>query len=146
MEKPIGVKPKKWEIVEDKNIADVFLVVFGKTKHALLNNLLEAFAAIITEIKEINNLKEKITFKVEAFDFSEQIFLFIEKLIYLKDTKHLIFKKGDFCFKKNSIEATLFGQKLTHLPIKVDIKALTRHKFDLKRKNGIYRLSLVFDI
>jgi SHS2 domain-containing protein len=146
MEKPIGVKPKKWEIVEDKNIADVFLVVFGKTKNALLNNLLEAFAAIITEIKEIKNLKEKITFKVEAFDFSEQIFLFIEKLIYLKDTKYLIFKKGDFCFKKNSIEATLFGQKLTHLPIKVDIKALTRHKFDLKRKNSIYRLSLVFDI
>jgi len=146
MEKPIGAKPKKWEIVEDKNIADVFLVVFGKTKNALLNNLLEAFAAIITEIKEINNLKEKITFKVEAFDFSEQIFLFIEKLIYLKDTKNLIFKKGDFCFKKNSIEATLFGQKLTHLPIKVDIKALTRHKFDLKIKNGTYRLSLVFDI
>ena len=92
------------------------------------------------------NLKKEISFKIEGKNFSEQIFLFIEKLIYLKDTKHLIFKKGNFHFKKNSIKVTLFGQKLTNLPIKVDIKALTKHKFDLKRKGGIYYLSLVFDI
>jgi len=145
MEKPTGVKPKKWEIAEDKNIADVLLVVYGKTKNSLLNNLLDAFGSIITEINKIN-LKKEITFKIKAESFSQQIFLFIEKLIYLKDTRHLIFKKGNFCFKKNSIDGILFGQKLTHLPIKVDIKALTRHKFDLKRKNGTYRLSLVFDI
>ena len=145
MEKPTGAKPKKWEIAEDKNIADVLVVVYGKTKNSLLNNLLDAFGSIITEINKIN-LKKEITFKIKAESFSQQIFLFIEKLIYLKDTRHLIFKKGNFCFKKNSIDGILFGQKLTHLPIKVDIKALTRHKFDLKRKNGTYRLSLVFDI
>jgi len=146
MEKLIGVRHKKWEIIEEENIADVLVVVYGKTKKILLNHLLEAFGSIITEIKKIKNLKEKITFKIEADDFSEQVFLFAEKLIYLKDTKYLIFKKGSFIFKKNSIEITLFGQKLTNLPIKVDIKALTKHKFDLKIKNGIYRLSLVFDI
>jgi len=145
MEKHTGVKPKKWEIVEDKNIADALLVVYGKTKNGLLNNLLEAFGSIITESKKIN-LKKEISFKIEGKNFSEQVFLFIEKLIYLKDTKYLIFKKGNFRFKKNSIEANLFGQKLTNLPIKVDIKALTKHKFDLKRKDGIYCLSLVFDI
>ena len=145
MEKHTGVKPKKWEIVEDKNIADVLLVVYGKTKNGLLNNLLEAFGSIITESKKIN-LKKEISFKIEGKNFSEQVFLFIEKLIYLKDTKYLIFKKGNFRFKKNSIEANLFGQKLTNLPIKVDIKALTKHKFNLEMKNGVYRLSLVFDI
>ena len=145
MEKPTGAKPKKWEIAEDKSIADVLLVVYGKTKNSLLNNLLDAFGSIITEINKIN-LKKEIIFKIEAENFSEQIFLFIEKLIYLKDTKYLIFKKGQFVFKKNSIKVTLFGQKLTNLPIKVDIKALTKHKFDLKRKGGIYYLSLVFDI
>jgi len=145
MEKHTGVKPKKWEIVEDKNIADVLLVVYGKTKNGLLNNLLEAFGSIITESKKIN-LKKETSFKIEGKNFSEQVFLFIEKLIYLKDTKYLIFKKGNFRFKKNSIEATLFGQKLTNLPIKVDIKALTKHKFNLEMKNGVYRLSLVFDI
>jgi len=41
---------------------------------------------------------------------------------------------------------TLFGQKLFNLPIKVDIKALTKHKFNLEMKNGVYRLSLVFDV
>jgi len=145
MEKPTGAKPKKWEIAEDKSIADVLVVVYGKTKNSLLNNLLDAFGSIITEINKIN-LKKEITFKIEGKNFSEQVFLFIEKLIYLKDTKYLIFKKGNFRFKKNSIEATLFGQKLTNLPIKVDIKALTKHKFNLEMKNGVYRLSLVFDI
>ena len=145
MEKPTGVKPKKWEIIEDKNIADVLLVVYGKTKNGLFNNLLEAFSSIITESKKIN-LKKKVTFKIAGENFSEQVFLFIEKLIYLKDTKYLIFKKGNFRFKKNLIKATLFGQKLANLPIKVDIKALTKHKFNLEMKNGVYRLSLVFDI
>jgi SHS2 domain-containing protein len=145
MEKHTGAKPKKWEMAEDKNIADVLLIVYGKTKNALLNNLLEAFGSIITEVKKIN-LKKEITFKIKAENFSEQIFLFIERLIYLKDTKYLIFKKGSFRFKKDSIEANLFGQKVTNLPIKIDIKALTKHKFKLERKNGVYHLSLVFDI
>ena len=145
MEKHTGAKPKKWEMAEDKSIADVLVIVYGKTKNALLNNLLEAFGSIITEVKKIN-LKKEITFKIKAENFSEQIFLFIERLIYLKDTKYLIFKKGSFRFKKDSIEANLFGQKVTNLPIKIDIKALTKHKFKLERKNGVYRLTLVFDI
>lgn len=146
MAKHTGVRFKKWEIIEDKNIADVLVVVYGKTKTELLNNLLAAFISIITEIKKVKNLKKTITFKIEADNFSEQVFLMIEKLIYLKDTKYLVFKKGEFVYKKKLIKATLFGQKLSNLPIKVDIKALTKHKFNLEMKNGVYRLSLVFDV
>jgi len=140
------VRLKKWEIIEDKNIADVLVIVYGKTKNELLNNLLNAFISIITEIKKIKKLKKTITFKIEAESFSEQVFLLIEKLIYLKDTKCLIFKKGKFFYKKKLIKVTLFGQKLLNLPIKIDIKALTKHKFNLEMKNGVYRLSLVFDV
>jgi len=145
MEKPTGVRLKKWKIIEDKNIADVLVVVYGKTKNALLNNLLEVFGFIISEIEKIK-LRKKITFKIKGKSFSEQVFLLIEKLIFFKDTKHLIFKKGRFVFEKKSIKVVLFGQKINNLPIKVDIKALTKHKFKLEKKEGYYRLILVFDL
>jgi len=145
MVKSTGVKHKKWEIVEDENIADILVIVYGKTKESLLRNILFAFCSIVTEVEKIN-LKKEVTFKIKGENFSEQVFLFIEKLIYLKDTKHLIFKKGNFRFKKKLIKATLFGQKLTDLPTKVDIKALTKHKFKLEKKEGYYQLTLVFDV
>jgi len=64
MEKHIGARLKKWEIIEDKNIADVLVIVYGKTKNELLNNLLNAFISIITEIKKIKKLKKQLLLRL----------------------------------------------------------------------------------
>jgi len=140
------VKPKKWEIIEDKNIADIFLIIYGKDKTELLNNVICAFTSIIVNISSIKNFKQQIFLEIKANDFSNQIFSLIEKLIYFKDVEGLVFKKGEFSFKKNVLYAQLFGAKINHEQTKIDIKALAKHRFNLKKKKGIYQLSLVFDI
>lgn len=136
----------KWMIVDDKNIADLYIKVFGQDKINLFKNIVEAFSDQITNINQLKtNLKEKIIIKED--DLENLIREFINQLIYLKDVKKELFKKGEFFLEKKILQATLFGQKITDkLPLKVDIKALTYHKFKIeKRKNG-YQVHLIFDI
>lgn len=135
-----------YQIIEDKNLADIYLKVWAKTKKDLFNEIVSTFSNQITytdrvkkEIKEKINLKEK--------NFSDLVFKFIEKLIYLKDVKNLIFKKGEIVLKNNQIKGYLFGQKINQdLPIKLDIKAITYHKFKVRKEKNFYYLYLVFDI
>lgn len=140
---------KKWQVKEDKNIADVMIEIFGKNEKELFQNLLTGFASIITNPKKLKE-KEKFSFKMTAFTFEELVFNFVEELIYLKDTKAVIFKKGKFVFKKDTkfnLEAVLWGEKISEaLPIKIDIKAITRHKFEVKKEKNKLKVIIVFDV
>lgn len=136
----------KWVVVDDKNIADLYLKVFGQDKINLLKNIVEAFSDQISNINQLKtNLKEKIVIKEDNFE--NLIWEFINQLIYLKDVKRKLFKKGEFFLGKKILQATLFGQKITNkLPLKVDIKALTYHKFKIEKEKNDYQVHLIFDI
>lgn len=137
---------KKWQIIEDENIADLAVKVFGKNEVDLLQNILLAFASLTTEIDKLKEIAKLRNLKIKGENFEEQVFNFIEKLIYLKDTKSLLFKRGEFQVLAGEITANLFGQKITSdLPVKIDIKALTRHKFKVT-KNKYYKVFMVLDI
>jgi SHS2 domain-containing protein len=139
---------KKWVIKEDKNIADILIEIYGKNEQDLFQNVLQGFTSIIVDFKKLR-VKEKFSFKMTADSLTELVFNFVEELIYLKDTKGLLFKKGKFLLKQNNkltLTAVLFGEKISDkIPIKIDIKALTRHKFRVE-KNKYYKATMVFDI
>jgi len=139
---------KKWVIKGEKNIADVFIEIYGKNERELFQNILQAFSSIITDLKKLK-AKEKLSFKIKANDFAEIIFNFIEKLIYFKDVKALLFKRGRFILKRNNellLTVDLLGEKISDkMPIKIDVKALTRHKFRVK-KNKYYKATIVLDV
>jgi len=140
---------KKWIIKEDKNIADVFIEVYGADEEEFFQNILQAFTNIVTDLKKIKT-KEKLSFKLKAENLSELVFNFVDRLIYLKDVKNLLFRKGRFLFKKNHqllLAGELLGEKISDkLPIKIDIKALTHHKFKVKKEKKGLKATLVFDI
>jgi SHS2 domain-containing protein len=139
---------KKWIIREEKNIADILIEVYGKDEYELLNNIIQAFTSIITDLKKMK-LKEKLSFKIKANNLADLVFYFVERLIYFKDVKDLLFKKGAFSLEKNRqlyLSVNLLGEKISqNLPVKIDIKALTRHKFAIE-KNIYYKAVMVFDI
>jgi len=138
---------KKWCVADKENIADIKLEVFGKTKEELLKNLIQAFTETVTEIKKVAKKEVIKDLKVKGENFSEVVFNFIEKLIFLKDTNFFLARTGIFKFKNNELTFSLWGQTITKdLPIKIDIKALTQHKFQVKKEKKYYKVSLVFDI
>ncbi len=136
----------KWRIVEDENIADLAIEIFGKNKKDLLKNILLAFTSLTVHIKKLKEVERLKKLQIEGETFEELIFNFIDRLIYFKDAESLLFKKGKFKISKRKIIADLVGQKISpDLPVKIDIKALTRHKFKLE-KNKYYKITAVFDI
>lgn len=140
---------KKWLIKEKENIADVLVEIFGKDEKELFENLILAFSSIITEIKKIRT-KVKTKLELTGESYEQLVFDFLERLIIIKDTQGLIFKKGDFILKKEKrihLKAVLWGEKISDgIPIKVDIKAVTHHKFQVvKEKKGL-KVRVVFDL
>ncbi|MBI2641561.1 archease [Candidatus Roizmanbacteria bacterium] len=140
---------KKWIIKEDETIADIQIEVFGKDEKELFENISDAFTSVITSPGKLSAAKE-VSLKLAAKNIPELVFLFTEKLIYLKDVKQVLFKKGVFqCMftqKGWTLYGLLSGQKIAEdLPTKIDIKAITRHKFSVV-KNGYYKATLVFDL
>lgn len=135
-----------WVLVEDKNIADLYIKVFGKDKINLLQNIIKAFSDQITNLDKLKPItKEKITIKENNLE--KVIEALINKLIYFKDVKGELFCGGKFSFKNKTLQVTLFGQNIKkNLPLKVDIKALTYHRFKVEKNNQGYQVDLVFDI
>jgi|SRR3989344_4441613 len=141
----------KWKIIDNKNLADILLEVYGKNEEVLFSNILLAFLNIITDKNQIKEEKE-ILMKLAADSIPELIENFVNELIYLKDSKLLLFRGGKFKVsyteKGLSLFAALKGQRLRrNIAIKTDIKALTRHKFGVEKKGrGYYKVTMVFDI
>ncbi|MFN4212478.1 MAG: archease [Microgenomates group bacterium] len=137
---------KKWKVIEEENIADLTVEVLGDNKKDLLNNVITVFASLITDVDKLKETEQLKNVEIKGENFEVIIFNFVEKLIYFKDAQFLLFKKGEFKVGNKKIIANLFGQKITNeLPIKIDIKALTKHKFKV-RKNKFYKVFMVFDI
>lgn len=137
---------KKWRVIEKENIADLDIEVYGKDESDLLKNILQAFTSLTADIGKLREVEELKNLEIKGDNFEEIVFNFVEKLVYFKDAKSLLFKKGRFKINDRKIIADLSGQKITpDLPVRIDIKALTRHKFKVT-KGRRYKAALVFDI
>lgn len=140
----------KWKIIDNHNIADIIVEVYGKNEEELFANILGVFTDIITKINKVKEEKE-IAIKITGKNLQDLVLNFINQLIYLKDTTFMIFKKGKFKLtfteKGLSLYSLLSGQKISKdLPIKTDIKAIALHKFRVQKVRNNYKISLVFDI
>lgn len=141
----------KYEILEHK--ADLKIRAFGKTKEELFENvMIGMFEGARYEAKsKIQISKSKI--KIFSFDLPSLLVDFLSEILYLVETKKLVFQK--VIFKKFSdpsansgqaeIEAELIGRKLKRMG--VHIKAVTYHGLEIKKnKEGKWEATILFDI
>jgi SHS2 domain-containing protein len=139
---------KKFEILEHK--ADLKIRVFGKTKEKLFENamvgMFEAAKYEMTKRQTTERLTTKrLTIKIKSIDFSSLLVDFLSEVLYLVETKKLVFEKVEFKkFKENEIEATLIGKPLKRMG--VHIKGVTYHDLKIFQKNGNFEAEILFDI
>lgn len=134
---------KKYEILE--HISDLKIKAFGKTKEELFENaMLGMFeGALYQSESKTKGIKEKI--KIKSIDLASLLVDFLSEILYLVETKKLVFQKVEFKkFTENEIEAILSGKELKRMG--VHIKGVTYHDLEISQKNKNWEATILFDI
>ena len=135
---------KKFEILEHK--ADLKIRVFGKTKEELFKNAMNGMFKVAKYQKEAKSQKSKVKIKIFSFDLPSLLVDFLSEVLYLVETKKLVFENVKFKkFSENEIEAELIGKPLKRMG--VHIKGVTYHYLDIhQEKDGTWQATILFDI
>ena len=139
---------KKYKFFD--HTADVLFEAYGKTLNELFENA--ALASQETQA-DLKGIKQKITKKINLKNESIEMLLFdfLQELIYLKDKDKLLFSKFKVNIKKNkeyTLIATAHGEELDMKKheLKVDVKAVTLHLFEVKKVKGKWKAHIILDI
>jgi SHS2 domain-containing protein len=130
--------------------ADVCFESYGKTlEEAFTNSALAAFN-IITDITKIKQLKKQ-EISVKAIKLESLLFDFLDELIFLMDTKHIIFSKFDdmrIGKKEGTYVLTCIahGDSIDNYERHGDIKAPTYNEMSIRETEKGFIIRAVVDI
>ncbi len=143
---------KRYEIVPEIATADMCFRAFGKT-------LEEAFAnagfAMFDIICDASQVKPEITeeVKVESEDLQALLFDFLSELLYLQDTKRLLFSEFEVKIQKPKSEKEKYkltakarGQEMDGVEMRNQVKAITYHLMEIKEERGIWSMQVILDL
>jgi SHS2 domain-containing protein len=141
-----------YRYLEDIAIADVAFEaqapgregLFIAASDALVNVMVEDPAAIDGRVPR------RLAVDDEAVDML--LFGFLQELIYLKDAQDLLLRVRSLGIESRNdkfyLEAQAFGEKIDPKKhaLKVDVKAVTLHRFSVTQSKGLWRAVVVLDI
>ncbi len=137
----------KFKYLEKVAIADIAFEAYGKSLNEVFENSAYAFFDMTCNPKTIKN-KIKKNINVKADNEKDLLYNFLSELVYIKDSKQLIFSKVKVLIKKNELKATLFGDKINYekQELRNDVKAVTMHLFNIVKTKSGYKATIVVDV
>ena len=140
-----------YKFIDDIALADVALEIQEKTLEALFATAADALLQIqIDDVESVNRDMEK-TLTVTHAQVDMLLYRFLQELIYIKDAKHLLLRSDAIAIehpKPYVLTAQMSGERLDPLrhEQKVDVKALTLHRFEVVQTPKGWKAFMVFDI
>ncbi len=140
-----------YKFLEKISLADVAFEAKGKT----LEDMLESAALAVTNtmIKDIKKITYKINKKINIIsdDAEKLTHDFLQEIVFLKDAKKLLFSEFKIKIKydnKLELNAVLKGEKvdMKKHELLVDVKAVTWHKFSVKKDGKVWKAIVVLDV
>lgn len=140
----------KFRFLEDVAIADAAFEAQGKTLEELFATCALATFEVMANTKRVEP-KEKIKIELEHEKIDNLLFDWLAELIYLKDAKEMFFGKFDLSIEKKNkyiLRGQVFGEKIDYKKhrVKVDVKAVTLHLFEVKKVRNNWKARIVLDI
>ena len=136
-----------YKFIENVSIADIAFEATGKTVEEMFESA--ALAVTNTMVKDLKSVKHKVKKKIIVEENNTELLLykFLDELVFLKDSKKLLFSKFDIKIKDNKLNCIAYGEKLDMKKheLLVDVKAITMHKFSVK-KNKVWKAFVVLDV
>ena len=136
----------KYKIID--HTADFGLHVFGADPPDLFANAARAMFELITEPQTVNT-DQSLTVTVEGVDWPDLMVNWLRELLYLWTGKELLVGAIDIqqvSDKKITaiITADRFDPK--RHPVQTEIKAVTYHQIQVKRKSTGWEAKIIFDV
>ena len=133
--------------------ADVLFVARADTLPELFRECALATEETMVDVSTVE-AKQKVKMLIESKDLEGLLHDFLEELVFFKDYKQLLFSKFEIEIvekeKKGGYNLTCLahGEKLDvarHDP-RVDVKAVTRHEFEVLKDKQSWKAKVLLDI
>ncbi|OYT27696.1 MAG: hypothetical protein B6U97_00850 [Candidatus Altiarchaeales archaeon ex4484_96] len=133
-----------------KHSADLKYRAYGKTLDECFINSAKALTHSIADLDSIGK-KTSTVLEFECFDLDMLLHDFLSELIYLFETKKMLYSEYQITLdkkKKYYLKVKAFGEKINpdKHTLKSGIKAVTLHDFFVKKKDGLWISQILCDI
>ncbi len=146
---PLEVRDLEYEYVEFGG--DVSFVARGKDLNELFRQAAIAMYNVMIDVDKVSPVEE-VSFELSSPDISLLLHDWLDELLFITDTKSLVFSEFSVkIFKKNSeyvLKGKAIGEKLDlskHNP-KTEIKAVTYHSLKVHKVNDLWEGTVVLDL
>ena len=141
-----------YEFLEDVATADIAFRAWGKDLQEVFNAAGDATINTMIEDLDSIELKETRTFRLEDDQLDLLLFNFLQELVYYKDSELLLLRSSQIEFEekdgKYQLSAVVQGETLDRdrHQQRVDVKAVTLHRFQLEKTNDGWTAMVILDI
>jgi SHS2 domain-containing protein len=136
----------RFEFVD--HTGDLGVRVFGDTLPRLFEQAAQALTFILTDPETIQ-VEETRKLLLGANTDEELLITWLNELVYLFDTKGLLFKTYDvLSVHDHHLEALAQGETYVEgrHPIKTTVKAATYHQLKIENHQGVWTAQVIFDL
>ncbi len=133
---------KKFEVLEHK--ADLKIRVFGKDKKELFLNALLGMSDSMRAESFLKTVKSQ-NIKVKSPDIFSLLVDFLSEILYYSRVNRIIYDKIKFQkFTDTEIKAEVSGRQVKRIGL--EIKGVTYHNLEIKKRNNHWEAIILFDI
>jgi len=139
----------KYRFLEDIAIADVAFEAEAESLNDLFQTCAQATFEVMADTQTITHQhKEDVELTGENLD--ELLFDWLAELIYLKDSKAMLFGKFDVKIQKNDVyrlNALIWGEPADQKKhkVRVDVKAVTYHLLEVTKADDKWTAKVILD-
>lgn len=141
-----------YEFLEDIAIADIAFQAWGKTLEELFITAGDATINAMIDNLEAIQLKETRTFNLDNDELDMLLFNFLQEFVYYKDSELLLLRAQQVQIEEKNSEyhltAVTQGERLDRErhEERVDVKAITLHRFQLEKTDDGWTAMVILDI
>ena len=141
-----------YEFLEDVATADIAFRAWGQDLEETFIAAAEATMNVMVEELDSIQPRERREFKLENEALDMLLFNFLQELIYYKDAEKLLLRVNQVEIKGKDqhriLEAMTVGEKLdpNRHHTRVDVKAVTLHRFHLEKTDQGWKVFVILDI
>jgi SHS2 domain-containing protein len=141
-----------YEFLEDIATADIAFRAWGENLEELFQAAGDATINVMIEDLDTIRLEEQRTFSLENEALDMLLFNFLQEFIYYKDSEQLLLRSQQVQFEEKNghhhLSALTQGEKLDpqQHQQRVDVKAVTLHRFQLEKTDNGWTAIAILDI